>query len=75
MRVDKWWTVDTIFVTVLGAAMAVVLSASLFARPHVSLKGSALVPPAVLQQVRTQQTECQTITDDMDRALHAHTRC
>jgi hypothetical protein len=75
MRLEKWWTPDTIFVTVLGAMMAVVLSASVFARPHVSMKGSSLVPPAVLQQVRTQQTECETIQDDTDLNLHAHTHC
>jgi hypothetical protein len=75
MRLEKWWTLDTVFVTVLGAAMAVVLSASVFARPHVSMKGSSLVPPAVLQQVRSQQTECETIQNDSDLSLHAHTHC
>jgi hypothetical protein len=75
MSLEKFWTPDTIFTTVIGAALAVVLSASLFARPHVSQTGSSLVPPSVLQQVRNQQTECETITDDMDRTLHAHTHC
>jgi hypothetical protein len=75
MRLEKWWTPDTIFVTVVGAMLAVVLSASVFSRPHVSMKGSALVPPAVLQQVRSQQTECETIQNDTDLSLHAHTHC
>jgi hypothetical protein len=75
MSLEKWWTVDTIFVTVMGAVMAVVLTGSVMLRPQVSKTGSALVPAAALQKARAQQQECETMTTDMDRALHAHTRC
>jgi hypothetical protein len=75
MKLEKWWTVDTIFVTVVGAAMAVVLSASVFSRPHVSMTGSALVPASVLRDVRNQQQECETMTNDLDRSMRAHTHC
>ena len=74
MRLDKWWTLDTVVVTVLGAMMAVVLIASLFVRPQVSLRGSALVPAAVLQDARNYEAACQTVTDD-EVSTHAHTRC
>jgi hypothetical protein len=75
MKMEKWWTVDTIFVTVVGAAMAVVLSASVFSRPHISMKGSSLVPASVLRDVRNQQQECETMQNDLDRSMHAHTHC
>ena len=75
MSLEKFWTPDTIFTTVVGAALAVVLSASVFARPHISQTGSSLVPASVLQQVRNQQTECETITNEMDLHLHANTHC
>jgi hypothetical protein len=64
MRLEKWWTPETIFATALGGVMAVVLGASLFARPHVSQKGSALIPTAVLEDVRSQQKDCNAHSDD-----------
>ena len=75
MSLEKWWSVDTIFVTLIGTVMAVVLSASIFARPHISKSGSALVPAAVLQNARAQQVQCETVTDDADENVYAHTRC
>ena len=75
MSMEKWWTPDTIFVTVMGAAMAVLLIGSVMLRPHVSKTGSALVPAAVLEQARSQQQECETMTTDMDRNMHAYTGC
>jgi len=75
MSLQKWWTPDTIFVTVMGAVMAVVLTGSVMVRPHVSKTGSALIPAAVLQRARAQQQECETMTTDMDRTMHANTRC
>src|SRR5205814_9472048 len=75
MTMERWWTPDTIFVTVMGAVMAVVLSASLYVRPFVSKTGSALVPAGALQKARDQQTECETMTNDMDRSMHANTHC
>jgi hypothetical protein len=75
MSLEKWWTPDTIFVTVMGAVMAVVLTGSVMLRPHVSKTGSALVPATVLQKARAQQQECETMTTDMDRAMRANTGC
>lgn len=63
MKTDKWWTLDTIFVTCLGGLMTVILGASLFARLG-SSTGSDLVPATVLQKVRAEQTRCQTVTDE-----------
>jgi hypothetical protein len=75
MSLEKWWTPDTIFVTVMGAAMAIVLTGSLVLRPHISKTGSALVPAAALQQARDQQQECETMKTDMDRHMRAGTHC
>jgi hypothetical protein len=75
MSMEKWWTPDTIFVTVMGAVMAVVLTGSLMSRPHVSQTGSALIPAAALQRARAERQECETMSTDMDRTMHAHTHC
>jgi hypothetical protein len=75
MSVEKWWTPDTIFVTVMGAVMAVVLTGSVMVRPFVSKTGSALIPAAALQRARAQQVECETMSTDMDRTMHEHTHC
>ena len=75
MALEKWWTPDTIFVTVMGAVMAVVLGGAVMSRPHVSQTGSALIPASALQKARAQQQECETMTTDMDRTLHANTHC
>jgi len=75
MSMEKWWTPDTIFLTVMGAVLAVVLSASVFARPYVSKTGSALIPIGALQKARAQQVECETMSTDMDRSMRAHTSC
>jgi len=75
MSLEKWWTPDTIFVTAMGLVMAVVLTGSVMLRPHVSRTGSALVPASALQKARAQQTECETMTTDMDRTMRANTHC
>jgi hypothetical protein len=75
MTLEKWWTPDTIFATAMGLALAVVLSASVFARPFVSKTGSALVPLGALQKARAQQMECETMSTDMDRHMRANTKC
>jgi hypothetical protein len=77
MWLAKWWTPDTIFVTVVGAAMAMVMGGSFFARTGSTSNGSALVPPSVLQSVRAHEVECQTITgnDDDIMAVALRTRC
>jgi hypothetical protein len=75
MHLEKWWTPDTIFVTVMGALMAVLLTGSVMLRPHVSKTGSALVPAGALERARNQQTECETMTTDMDRTMRANTHC
>ena len=75
MLMEKWWTRDTIFLTAMGAVLAVVLSASVFARPFVSKTGSALIPVGALQKARAQQVECETMSTDMDRTMRANTHC
>jgi hypothetical protein len=77
MWLAKFWTPDTIFVTVVGGVMAVVLSASLFTRPQVSVKGSALVPPAALETIRNEQKDCNTnIADEQEMISRSlRTRC
>ena len=75
MLLEKWWTPDTIFMTAMGAVLAVVLTSAVFVRPFVSKTGSALVPVGALQRARAQQTECETMSTDMDRAMHANTHC
>jgi hypothetical protein len=75
MSLQKWWTADTIFVTVMGAVMAVVMMGSVMLRPHVSKTGSPLVPAAALQNARAQQQECETMKTDMDRNMRANTHC
>ena len=75
MAMEKWWTPDTIFVTVMGVAMAVILTGSVMLRPQTSKTGSPLVPAAALQKARAQQQECETMTTDMDRHMRAGTRC
>jgi hypothetical protein len=75
MSLEKWWTPDTIFMTAMGAVLAVALTGAVFVRPFVSKTGSALVPVGALQKARDQQTECETMSTDMDRAMRAHTHC
>lgn len=77
MWMAKFWTPDTIFVTVVGGIMAVVLSASLFSRGQVSTKGSALVPVGVLETVRNQQKDCNTnVADEAEMITRSlRTRC
>jgi hypothetical protein len=75
MSLEKWWSPDTIFITVMGGLMAVIFGASLFVRPPINKIGSALVPPSALQNARTQRVECETIKNDVDLRLHANTHC
>ena len=77
MRPEKWWTPDTIFVTVMGLAMTIVLAGGIMLRPHnrQTGSGSALVPAAALQKARAERQECETMKTDMDRNLHANTHC
>ena len=72
---EKWWTPDTIFLTLMGGVLAVVLSASVFTRPFVSKTGSALVPVKALESARAQQVECETMQTDMDRSMRLNTSC
>ena len=75
MSVEKFWTPDTIFVTAMGFVLATVLSVSVFTRPFVSTTGSALIPVGALQKARADQVECETMSTDMDRSMHANTKC
>jgi hypothetical protein len=70
MKKDSWWNVETMFVTSVGALMAVMLSAFLFAKPPVSSAGSNLVPAKALERAVQHQKECQTRNDE-----HPATRC
>jgi hypothetical protein len=75
MSLEKWWTPDTIFVTVMGAAMAVLLTGAVFVHPFVSKTGSALIPVGALQRARAEKVECETMSTDIDRTMHANTHC
>ncbi len=57
----KWWTPDTIFVSSLGVLLVLILFVSLFAR-SASRDGSDLIPAAVLEDIRDQESRCRTRT-------------
>jgi hypothetical protein len=63
MREARWWTIETVFVVGIGAAMLLTLTGTLFTR-MTSKTGSPLVPTQVLQDVRDHEQRCNTITDE-----------
>ena len=65
-----WWDVETLFVTSVGALMAVMLAGFVFSRPQPRTAGSALVPARTLERILEHERRCQTIDD----ARHAQ-RC
>jgi len=57
----KWWTLEALFVSTVGVLLAAVLLGSLFGRAQFQT-GSSLIPAEVLQDIRDQESRCQTYT-------------
>ena len=68
MRNDKW-NVDTLFIAITGTLMAVLFAVAPFVR------NKALQGESVLEQARTYEQICQTITPEEARKLKGARRC
>jgi hypothetical protein len=58
------WTVESIFASCVGLAMAVFLAGACVVGQRAPTAGSELVPAAVLEKLVAQGRICQTVTED-----------
>ena len=69
MRTETWRTLDSVFIAVTGAVMAVLFMVAPFVRTK------ALSGDSVLEQARAYEQICQTITPEEAKQLKSTRRC